>query len=122
MVSYAPAIQPGPSMELTLVHNTRRLALLIALGLTILVVLFPPFSVGSMGMSQVEYGFLFTGPASARNARAAMQSLLGSQAAAAQGDLFSVSISAGRLLVELLIVWALYAAVRMTVLRRVKAA
>lgn len=105
-----------------MVHNTRRLALLIALGLTALAILVPPFTVGSMGMSQVEYGFLFTGPASARNARAAMQALLGPQAAAAQGDTFSVSIDVGRLVVQLLVVWALYAAVRMTVLRRAEAA
>ena len=105
-----------------MVHNTRRLALLIALGLTGLIVLFPPFSVGMMGMSQVEYGFLFTGPASVRNANAAMQGLLGPQGASAQGGMLDVSLDAGRLLVQLVVVWALYLAVRMTVLRQAEAA
>ncbi len=103
--------------EAFLLDNTRKLAFCLALGLSVIIVLYPPFTICSFGASLVEYGFLFTGPATVRNAAGVAREMLGPQAgAAATGLTYSLDIV--RLLIELAVVWAIYVTLLRTVLRR----
>ena len=94
-------------------NDRRQLALYLALGATVVELLYPPFSYGIGGIGQaMQYGFLMSGPPAAAAARA----MGGTDSAAS--DLISYSIDTPVLLLELALVWGLYAALLMTVLRR----
>ena len=92
----------------------RRLVLYVALGLTTLAVLFPPFSVNG---GPDEYGFALSAPPSARQAIASMQEIGGTQAAGLAGQLVHYGIDVPRLLLELGCVWGACLVLRRTVLR-----
>ena len=100
-----------------MLDNTRNLARYLVLGLSVIIVLYPPFVIDSCGASIVEYGFPFTGPATVRNAAGMAREFLGPQAAAAATGL-TYSLDIVRLLVELAVLWAIYLTLLRTVLRR----
>ncbi len=91
----------------------RRLCLCGAIGLSVLFVLFPPFSVNG---GPDEYGFALAAPPSARQAMAMMSGLGGAQGRALATGLVHYAVDPVRLLVQLAVVWLAYAAVRLTVL------
>ena len=94
-------------------NDRRRLALYLALGATLMALLYPPFSYGIGGIGEaMQYGFVLSGPPAAEAARA----MAGTDSPAS--DLISYSIDTPLLLLELALVWGLYAALLMTVLRR----
>jgi hypothetical protein len=87
-------------------QQIRRFALYMAIGLTIAAVLFPPFDIGGIGMGGDEYGLIFSGPPTGRQAEA----LLGSK-------LIHYSIDIARLTLELAAIWGVYLALRLTILK-----
>ncbi len=97
-----------------MIDQWRRLALYVALGLTALAVLFPPFSVNG---GPDEYGFILATPPSARQAMATMSALGGQQGTALAGDMIHYAIDLPRLLLEMVVVWGVSFALRRTVLR-----
>ena len=100
-----------------MLDNTRKLALYSVLGLSVIIVLYPPFVIRSFGASIVEYGFLFTGPATVRNAAGMAKEMFGPQAGATATGL-SYSLDIIRLFFELAVLWAIYLTLLRTVLRR----
>lgn len=110
---------PGPKPRQwtgTMQTPARRLAFRLNAGMTILIILFPPFifSIGGLG-AQTEYDFLLTGSPSA--ARAAAR--FGSDPAMSQmKTMFKSTLDIVRLAVELAVVWGVYLALTMTVLAR----
>lgn len=84
-----------------------------AIGLSVLFVLFPPFSING---GPDEYGFVFAAPPSARQAMAMMSSLGGQQGRDMAAGLVHYAVDPVRLLLQLVVVWLAYAAVRLTVL------
>lgn len=99
-------------------HQWRRLSLYIALGLTFLAILFPPFRVNG---GPIEYGFLFTGPASASQAVSQASELLGDQGAQWAAGMIHSTIDFMWLIFEFVVIWGVYVALRKTVLRPVQA-
>ena len=94
-------------------NDRRRLALYLALGATLLALIYPPFSYGIGGLCEaMQYGFLFSGPP----AVAAAQAMAG--AGNPISDIIRYSIDTPVLLLELALVWGLCAALLATVLRR----
>jgi hypothetical protein len=87
-------------------QQIRRFALYMALGLTAAAVLFPPFDISIFGMGRDEYGFIFSGPPTGRQAEA----FFGKDA-----PHFSIDIA--RLAFELVAIWGVYFALRRTILR-----
>ena len=100
-----------------MLEKTRRLALYSVLGITAIMILYPPFELRQFGASMVEYGFLFTGPATARNAAEFTRQMLGPQAAAAAPTL-TYSLDVVRLLIQLVIPWGILITLLRTVLQR----
>ncbi len=92
-----------------------RLSFYIALGLTALAVLFPPFTIMS---GPDEYGFLLSGPPSVNAAVAQAHALMGSDAGMMTRHIH-YSIDVVRLVVELAVIWGAYIALKRTVLKPV---
>ncbi len=86
----------------------------MAVGLTALAVLFPPFTVNG---GPYEFGFIFAVPPSAARAMAAMSALGGRQGADLAAGLIHYAVDVPRLVFELAVVWCAFAALRWTVLR-----
>ncbi len=102
-----------------MIRQWRRLSLCGAIGLSVLFVLFPPFSVNG---GPDEYGFVLAAPPSARQAMAMMSGLGGQQGRDMAAGLVRYAVDPMRLLVQLVVVWLAYAAVRLTVLGAATAA
>ncbi len=96
-----------------MIRQWRRLTLYGAIGLSVLFVLFPPFSVNG---APDEYGFVLAAPPSARQAIEMISGLGGQQGRDMASGLVHYAIDPMRLLVQLLVVWLAYVAVRLTVL------
>ncbi len=92
----------------------RRLLFLLAIGLTILLVSFPPFSVNG---GPDEYAFALSAPPSARQAYEAAWALGGQQGGDMVGEVIHYSIDVLRLLIQLAVVWSTYLALRQTVMK-----
>ena len=90
-----------------------RLSFYIALGLTALAILFPPFSVMS---GPDEYGFLLSGPPSVNAAVAQAHALMGADAGMMTSRIH-YTIDFVRLIVELAVIWGAYIALKRTVLK-----
>lgn len=91
----------------------RLLALYLAAGSTLLMMMFPPFFLGNGD----EYGFILTGPPSATEAIAALSAFGGQQGHDMARSLIAYNVDLVRLCVELAVVWGVYFALRSTVLR-----
>ena len=100
-----------------MVSNARRLALYVAIGATVLMVLFPPFSISTWGGSATQYGFIFTGPPSVGQAMGAATAFGGKQGQDMMRDMVHYSPDIVRLLIQFVVVWGGYLAAANTVLR-----
>jgi hypothetical protein len=92
----------------------RRFALYAAIGVTILMVMFPPFVVAGR---LVEYGFVLSGPPTARQAAATAAMFGGGQMTQMAHDIMPYSIDVARLLIQLVVVWGTYFAAARTVMK-----
>jgi len=90
----------------------RLLALYLAAGSTLLMMVLPPFFLGNGD----EHGFILTGP-SATEAIAALSAFGGQQGHDMARSLIAYNVDLVRLCVELAVVWGVYFALRSTVLR-----
>ncbi len=90
-----------------------RLSLYAATGLTLLAILFPPFSIiGGLD----EYGFILSGPPSVNAAIGQANAMFGTDAHRFT-DPIHFSIDFVRLFVELALIWGVYIALKRTVLK-----
>jgi hypothetical protein len=87
-------------------QKIRRFALYMAIGLTIVAILYPPFDVSNIGVGGDEYGLVFYGPPTGRQA----QEFFGSKA-------LPYSIDIARLVFEFVAIWGVYLALRLTILK-----
>jgi len=92
----------------------RQFALYLASVLTVLMVIFPPFVVAGQ---LVEYGFLLSGPPTARRAAATVAMFGGAQMTQMAHDMVPYSIDVVRLLIQLVLLWGLYFAAARTVMK-----
>ena len=97
--------------------NARRFAFYVAIGATVVMILFPPFSISTWGGSATEYGFIFTGPSGVGQAMGAAGAIGGKQGQDMMRDMVHYSPDFVRLLIQLVVVWATYLAAAKTVLR-----
>ena len=91
-----------------------RLCLYGAIGVTVLSILFPPFSVNG---GPDEYGFILAAPPSARQAIAAMAAMGGQQGRAMAADMVHYTVDFVRLAAQVVVVWGVYFALKQTVLK-----
>jgi hypothetical protein len=91
-----------------------RLALYAAIGITVVMLLFPPFIINN---GPVEYGFLFSGPPSVRQAYSQMSALGGQAGRDMASGMIHYSVDAIRLVLQLAAVWIAWFALRKTVLK-----
>ena len=89
----------------------RRFAFYLAIALTVLMVMFPPFVVAGQ---LVEYGFVLSGPPTAQQAAATAAMFGGAQMA---HEMVPYSLDVVRLLVQLILLWGFYVAAARTVMK-----
>lgn len=102
-------------------ENTRKLCFYIAIGLTALMIMFPPFTLsvgGFQGAAFDEYGFLLSGPPTARQALGAAAAFGGADAVRMAGDAMPYRLDLVRLMIQVAVVWGFYVALIRTVLKR----
>lgn len=102
-------------------ENSRKLCFHVAVGLTVLMIMFPPFTLslgGFRGGSFDEYGFLLSGPPTARQALGAAAAFGGADAVRMAGDAMPYRLDFVRLMIQVAVVWGVYVALKRTVLKR----
>jgi len=71
-----------------------------------------------MGVTQHEYGFIFSGPPSVEQMQEAAKALGGPQGQQMTAGMMQWSVDILRITIEFVVVWGLYAALITTVLKR----
>jgi len=92
----------------------RRFAIYVAVAVTLLMVLFPPFVVAG---HVVEYGFVLSGPPTAQQAAATADMFGGGQMTQMAHNMVPYSLDVVRLLIQLVVLWGLYFAAARTVMK-----